>query len=262
MYADAELPDSAEIRIVGAVLLIPPSAVFSGRTAAHLLGAEELFGASSPIEVTVPPGQRFGPVAGLRIRQAPLPLGDIRSGRGRRCTSALRTAVDLARGEPLDDAVPALDLLLHRRLVLADELTQAMGRLEPGRGTRRAARAVAPMDGRAESVPESQVRMLLTLAGIPPVPQFSVRRRDGGFVARVDLAYPELRIAIEYDGVWHADRDQLRRDRRRLNGLVGEGWAVLHLTAADLRDPGEVVRRVRQLIAGREIGEVGVRGPR
>jgi very-short-patch-repair endonuclease len=104
--------------------------------------------------------------------------------------------------------------------------------------------------------------MLLACAGIPPVPQFTVRGSDGAFLARVDFAYPDLRIAIEYDGVWHADRDQLRRDRRRLNGLVAEGWAVLHLTAADLRDPEGIVRRVRRLIAARETGEPGVRRPR
>jgi very-short-patch-repair endonuclease len=57
----------------------------------------------------------------------------------------------------------------------------------------------------------------------------------------VDLADPEARVAIEYDGIWHADIGQFRRDRRRPNRLVA-GWTVLHLTATGLRDPGSGIR--------------------
>ena len=75
---------------------------------------------------------------------------------------------------------------------------------EMGRGVRRGAvrmrQAVALSDGRAESPPESRLRVLLALAGIPAVPQHTVRDGSGQFVARVDLAYPDRRIAIEYDG--------------------------------------------------------------
>ena len=52
-----------------------------------------------------------------------------------------------------------------------------------------------------------------------PVAQFRVFD-DDGFVARLDFAYPELRLAIEYDGLWHAER-RPSCDRRRLNRLVG-----------------------------------------
>ncbi|WP_203741611.1 endonuclease domain-containing protein [Catellatospora bangladeshensis] len=76
----------------------------------------------------------------------------------------------------------------------------------------------------------------LVLAGLPrPVTQHVVEDR-GRFVARVDLAWPEYRVAVEYDGVWHAQADQFHRDRQRLNRLVGQDWIVLHLTAQRLRD--------------------------
>jgi very-short-patch-repair endonuclease len=59
---------------------------------------------------------------------------------------------------------------------------------------------------------------------------------DGGrFVARVDLAWPERKVALEYDGVWHATAAQLHRDRRRLNRLATAGWTVLHVTSARLQ---------------------------
>lgn len=42
----------------------------------------------------------------------------------------------------------------------------------------------------------------------PPVPQFQLRH-EGRFVACVDLAYPERKLAIEYDGLWHGGAGQL-----------------------------------------------------
>jgi very-short-patch-repair endonuclease len=92
------------------------------------------------------------------------------------------------------------------------------------------------VDPGAESVQESRLRVRLVLAGLPrPVTQFVVER-DGRFVARLDLAWPDLRVAVEYDGLWHGDPEQFHRDRRRLNRLLGEDWIVLHVTARRFRE--------------------------
>jgi very-short-patch-repair endonuclease len=72
-----------------------------------------------------------------------------------------------------------------------------------------------------------------------------------GFVGRVDFAYPDLQIAIEHDGLWHAERRAFLADRRRLDRLVAAGWVVLHVTLEDLRDPGRLVARVRAMHAQR-----------
>ncbi|MGY2130004.1 DUF559 domain-containing protein [Blastococcus sp. SYSU DS0617] len=254
VYADARLPDSLTVRIRGARLLAPPSAVFSGRTAAHLHGATALADRRAPVEVTVPAGVRFGPVEGLRVRRLDLPVSDVADLGGWRCTTAVRTALDIARWDPLPEAVAALDVLLGMRVVGAEELREAAA-ARRGRGARQAARAVGLADARAESQPESRLRVVLTVAGLPPVPQHVVRDADGGFAARVDLAYPELRVAVEYDGAWHAEDGQFARDRRRLNRLVAAGWTVLHVTAADLRDPEALVRRVRALLRDATAGK-------
>ena len=105
-------------------------------------------------------------------------------------------------------------------------------------------------DPRAESQPESRLRVLLALAGLFPAVQYTVRDDSGDFVARVDLAFVDQRVAIEYDGVWHGERRQFARDRRRLNRLVAAGWTVLHVTAEDLRDPAALLARIRALLAG------------
>jgi very-short-patch-repair endonuclease len=247
IYADARLPDSMDVRVSGASLLMPRTAAFSGRTAAFLHGAAELADERRPLEVSVPSDERFGPVAGLRIRQVQLPDGDVAMVRGRRCTTGVRTALDISRHEPLLDAVAALDVLLVRAIVGRGELRESATEWQ-GRGARRVRQAAELVDPRAQSQPESRVRVLLALAGLHAEPQYTVLDIRGNFVARVDLAFPDLRIAIEYDGAWHAEPGQFAKDRRRLNGLVAAGWKVIHVTAADLRDPDALIARIRALI--------------
>src|SRR3712207_9447547 len=62
--------------------------------------------------------------------------------------------------------------------------------------------------------------------------------------ARVDFAYPELKLAIEYDGAWHGKPGELGRDRRRLNRLSAAGWLVVFVTAADMHATDALVRRI------------------
>ncbi|MGY1802136.1 DUF559 domain-containing protein [Blastococcus sp. SYSU D00922] len=251
VYADADLPESHGLRIAGARLLIPGPAVFSGRTAAYLHGAAALVEPRTPVEVSVPAGVRFGPVAGIRVRQVDLPDDDVTTIGRNRCTRALRTALDIARCEPLTEAVVAVDVLLAGAIVGRSELAEAAAAGHgSSRGLRRMREAVALADGRAESQPESRLRVLLALAGVPAVPQHTVRDASGEFIARVDLAYPDRRIAIEYDGAWHGEPGQLSRDRRRHNRLVAAGWTVVYVTAADMHDPEALVARIVAVLKG------------
>jgi hypothetical protein len=70
-------------------------------------------------------------------------------------------------------------------------------------------------------------------------------RHEGRVVARVDFGYPEQKLAIEYDGAWHGERDQFTKDRARLNRLLAAGWRVLFVTAATcgIRSAGRTDRR-------------------
>jgi hypothetical protein len=119
---------------------------------------------------------------------------------------------------------------VNRRVAVLDDVRAAAALLPRARGSRQAREVAALADGRAESPPETRLRLLVLRAGLPPpVAQFEVRHR-GRFVARVDCAYPEHRLAIEYDGLYHAGADQFVRDRRRLNDLrwtcgAPAGWS-------------------------------------
>lgn len=246
VYVDAAVAPHPEHRLRAVELLAPPAAVFAGRTAAWLLGVDTAWEVDDPVEVVVPTGTRWGPVAGVRIRHARLSAGDVvRIGR-RRVTSAVRTAADIARSGPPAETVPLLDPLLARTGVLVTDVWRAVG---SGRGCADARDALTRVDRRAESPQESRLRLLLWVAGLRPVSQHVVLDAQGRFVARVDLAFPEQRVAVEYDGLWHAEHGQFSRDRRRLNALQAAGWRVLHVTAADLHHPAALVAKVHALLA-------------
>jgi very-short-patch-repair endonuclease len=143
-----------------------------------------------------------------------------------------RTAWEIARESDLVEAVVALDILLHYRYFRA----ASMAGWVAARPRSRAVRALSLADGRAESPQETRTRLRIRFADFPAsTPQFDVWHGHY-FVARVDLAWPEAKVAVEYDGEWHANARQLAQDRARLNRLVHAGWVVLHLTKRELAD--------------------------
>ena len=76
------------------------------------------------------------------------------------------------------------------------------------------------------------------------------------FVARLDLAYPEHKLGVEYDGDHHRTRTEFRNDLRRLNDLRTCGWTVLRFVAADLYSPERVVA----VVGGVQRGGPATRG--
>jgi very-short-patch-repair endonuclease len=51
----------------------------------------------------------------------------------------------------------------------------------------------------------------------------------------VDLAYPQLKIAIEYQGAeFHTSKESLCKDSRKISALQGLGWSVIPVTSDDV----------------------------
>jgi hypothetical protein len=242
VYVDAAVPDSHLLRCRAAALILPRTTAVTGRSAACLAGLP-LGERDDPVCVVQAPDGHFR-AQGFAIRRATLLDSDVVPGRPN-VTTRPRTAWEIAREPDLVEAVVALDVLLGRRYVRDSELASLVTAHPRSRG----ARAIALADGRAESPQETRARVRIVLAGFPPpTPQYKLWV-DGQFVARLDLAWPQAKVACEYDGEWHSDWRQLRKDRARLNKIVDAGWVVLHLTAPDLSDPVRFERFLRQLRA-------------
>jgi hypothetical protein len=249
VYADRALPFDHLLLVRGAALFMPPGAVIDGRSAAHVWGVP-MASADDVVEVWTPVG--FGPVSGLRIRRSAVQPECVTRWRGVPICTPTHAAWEIARTTPVYDAVEWIDALAGRRRLTRADLMRHCALHVAGRGHRRAATTLGLADPRSESPPESRVRVAFVLAGVaPPVPQFTVLDADGYFIARVDFAWPWLRFAAEYDGQWHADRDQLTRDRRRLRDLTAAGWQVYHITRDDLKDLDRLAREIHGVIRRR-----------
>ncbi|MCP2637392.1 endonuclease domain-containing protein [Microbacterium sp. HD4P20] len=140
---------------------------------------------------------------------------------------------------PSLDTIESLAAELTRgRRVGIDSLEEALRRTRPG----------------AVSRPETWVRLTVVDAGLPePTVDHDVYDEDGVFVGCVDLAYSELKIAIEYEGDHHrVEQGQWNRDIIKHDRLVELGWRVIRVTKSSVfNDPGDLVRRVRTALRAR-----------
>ncbi|MEV7330756.1 hypothetical protein [Micromonospora sp. NPDC093244] len=270
VYADARLDRDHALACRAAALRLPPEAVIAGPSSAYLHGVEHAAGFDDDVHVLVPKACRVDSQRRLRVHllgaDAPAltgaspaaappllpPTGDVGGAIAPRRTdptsAAWETAVWL---DPLR-AVPIIDSLLACGLTTQAALT-TVGTANADRpGGRRATWVFGLADQGAQSPPESQLRVRLVLGGLPrPVTQHPIRVA-GGLVLHPDLAWPEFRVAVEYDGRWHSDPEQLHRDRRRLNLLVGAGWLILHVTGRRLHnDFPAVLGEVRSALLSR-----------
>jgi very-short-patch-repair endonuclease len=203
--------------------------------------------ASTSIHLTVPRGRR-PQLAGLQVHQTRIGPGchravvdDIP------VTDAARTLCDLDGVVPVSRLGHLVDDALIRKVVTIAELGDTYAALRRGsRHGQAMARVLADRGAewhQADSRPEARLVRWLVEAGLPPpVQQHRVDRY------RVDLAYPELNLLIEYDGFdAHTTRTSFDHDRRRGNRLVLEGATVLRYTSASTRE--EVVRDVTTVMA-------------
>lgn len=121
----------------------------------------------------------------------------------------------------------------------------------PGRwGNRQIRRLTAHLGDQAHAESERRMHRLLRAAGITGwIPNMPIEL--GGQRFELDIAFPELRVAIEIDGyAYHSGDARFQRDRTKQNALIAAGWRVLRFTWADITErPAYVLAQVGQLLA-------------
>ena len=185
-------------------------------------------------------------------RYSELHGGDVAVVAGVRATNSTRTAFDLARWRATDEAVVAVDALLHAGGVTLDGIARyaADGRA-CWHGVQQIGEVLSLAAPGAESPMETRLRLALVGAGLPaPTLQHRVWDGTGALLARIDMAYVESRLGIEYDGACHWAPTAIRRDLRRQNSLHALGWTILRFTADDvLHNRPRLLAQVRTALA-------------
>ena len=236
VYHNAAVPETPHSRLLAAC--IAHGGLASHRSAANLHKIDD-FRLVRP-EIVVAPG-RGRAAAGVRLhRSTQLDLAQPVVREGIPCTGVSRTVLDLAMVVSRQQLERALDCVLRDRRVTLQDLYEVVAS-HSRRGRDGLTRLRAALDARCgnDPVPLSDwsrwVSDLLVESGLDrPMLEYRVHNGAGHFLAQVDLAFPDRRLAIELDSVrWHHNRESFVKDRRRRNQLQAVGWDVLNFTWED-----------------------------
>lgn len=253
LYGPCGVPMTWRRRLMGAVLVAPPGSLASHRSCAALHRVGGL--SDPPLELSVPRGHRHRPADVIVHESTDLELA-------RRCTvdfipttGRARLAMDLGAvvsRKCFNQTIRELryehdlstSLLLHTYL-------QHKRRGRNGGG---ALRDWLDRYFHVEGVPESGLEHVvldaILDAGLPvPVAQHWVETASGSF--RLDLAYPERRIAVEVDGRQHAEGDAPADDAARTAALERLGWTVIRIRSQFLAtDLVTALAHLRRILTG------------
>jgi hypothetical protein len=280
LAADALNAGVPKARLEAADLVAPTSGVRMPRDLAATL-VERI----RAIHLVIRDDQRIGCVSALALYGCPLPRRFERADRDVHVVTAGKGPITRRRGiaghrasdrdearivEGLRVSRPAAawfearsDLTVEELVIVGDYLVGPSGLATPDdlRGAiwagsidvHIARTAVAKVRVGSESAMESRFRLIVLEAGFPePEVNLEIRDARGSFLGRVDLAWPNERIGLEYDGAHHRiDRQTWENDRHRSNGFSVSQWTIVHATAKDATDPSAVLDRLRHAFAAR-----------
>ncbi|OAH60998.1 hypothetical protein AYJ66_13650 [Dietzia cinnamea] len=186
---------------------------------------------------------------GVRIRRLTreLPTEHVVTVGGIRVTSAARTAVDVARWECDDDiAIAKIDAICNRAGIDVDAVAAAAEHMKGLHGVQRVRDLLPFCDRRADSPPETRLRLMLVRGGLPaPTPQVVIYNEYGEKIATADLAYEGQKVAIFYDSELHREKSAWEFDAWANAELLELGWVPLRVTAQMMRHPPMLLRQVR-----------------
>lgn len=226
VFPDVYLPKSAPRTVANlahaAWLWSGRCGVIAGCTAAALLGVTWV-DVDAPIELI---STKRSSTPHLVTRHERLGNDEIVRLQGLPVTSPARTALDLARHSPRDVAVPHLDALKAATDVSVVEIADLAHRYRRGANVTAARGVLRLMDGGAESVRESTVRLAMIDEGFPrPATQIEVR--DGMYTVYVAVGWEQKQIALTLAD--SGDGAQRWSVHSRNNFLQVRGWINLYV---------------------------------
>jgi len=162
--------------------------------------------------------------------------------------------LQIAPESSIDELIEVADAMMRRKHCVTSRVALAacIDVHAGSPGIRKARIALDLSREGTDSIPETDLRLLLVRGGLPtPVVSFVITDKWGNIVYVLDLAYEQARLAIEYDGAYHVgSRQQMQQDASRRRYLEDQGWRIITITSADmLNDPDGVVTSVRKALS-------------
>jgi hypothetical protein len=248
----AGLTTSFESRAMAAQIAVGPTGFLSGPTAGRLYGLRSM--PSNPIEVTVPETRSLKPRLGVTIVRTSWDDDEVmpRRADGLVIASPLRTLFGLAGSFNQFRFERAAEDLWHRNLVDPAAAAEYLARIR-----RRGRTGVARLETWLEKT-EAQQRPATTgleqllagmaeRAGLPtPVRQHPLTLADGVTI-HLDLAWPEIRFALEPGhSWWHGGDRRQDADQTRDRACAEVGWQVMRFDESVWDRQSEEVGRLRR----------------
>lgn len=235
---------------LAAAMVACPDAVATGWLAAAIHGHPWL-PREYPIELAV--GGKRVRRPGITARRYEIPEEQVKTilgadGQPLRIASPAWTLFDLARHLDRTEALVALDGA--SRMGAGHDVRRSLPALTSRypnlRGSRIALGRCALVEPETGSAMETRLRMFLLDLGLTG---FRVQYWIPGLPYRVDFAFPEHMVVVEYDGAGHRDAAQHAKDVRRWNRLRAAGWNVIPVTVILLyRRPEELAAHIRSAL--------------
>lgn len=255
-------PSTWKQRLTAATLTANQAGVISHRSAARLHGLDGFD--DDLVELTVPRGRRIS-IPGVVVHQTGLSCEHRLEVDGIPCTSLALTIIDLPQVVGDRQMERAIDDFQRKgnSLTWLEQVATELHR--PGqRGTKfvlaeiTRRRANGTVRG---SWFEKLIQEAITSPKLPPlVQQYVIRDGGGDFIARVDLAFPSVRLGIEaHSRSFHTGPHAEIIDQRRENRAMVEGWQFLYMGWADRKSPAQARAFLEQVVARRR-SDLGLPG--
>ncbi|RZU31468.1 hypothetical protein [Blastococcus saxobsidens] len=249
LYLSSAVEPTLAERCAAWARVLPRDAAFGLTTAAQLWGAP--VAPARSVQAVVTPRSVLPQRRGLQVLvRKDLTTADVVETAGLRLTTPAQTFLDLSARLPPQELVAVGDSLLRAGLAAREDIDERLARALGARGVIRARECTALLSPLSMSRPESLIRYWLTSSALPePELQVAIRDRWGVAVAHADIGWSRWKVAVEYEGRQHAEREQFGRDIDRYSLMAADGWLTLRFAARHLQECTVVDRARRALLS-------------